>query len=60
MYVLTGNYKEDQVHLPALLERLGEGEDGDDTREPRDVRDELDDILRRNENTAPRPQDFPE
>jgi hypothetical protein len=23
MYVLTGNYKEDQVHLPALLERLG-------------------------------------
>ncbi len=24
MYVLTGNYKEDQVHLPALLERLGE------------------------------------
>ena len=28
MYVLTGNYKEDQVHIPALLERLGEGEDG--------------------------------
>lgn len=24
MYVLTGNYKEDQVHLPSLLERLGE------------------------------------
>ncbi|MEM1086708.1 MAG: DUF4159 domain-containing protein [Pseudomonadota bacterium] len=24
MYVLTGNYKEDQVHIPALLERLGE------------------------------------
>ncbi len=23
IYVLTGNYKEDQVHLPALLERLG-------------------------------------
>lgn len=22
MYVLTGNYKEDQVHIPALLERL--------------------------------------
>ena len=22
MYVLTGNYKEDQVHLPSLLERL--------------------------------------
>jgi hypothetical protein len=26
MYVLTGNYKDDQVHLPALLERLGESE----------------------------------
>ena len=24
MYILNGNYKEDQVHLPALLERLGE------------------------------------
>ena len=24
MYVLTGNYKEDQVHLPALLDRLDE------------------------------------
>ena len=24
MYVLTGSYKEDQVHIPALLERLGE------------------------------------
>ncbi len=23
MYVLTGNYKEDQVHIPDLLERLG-------------------------------------
>lgn len=23
MYALTGNYKEDQVHVPALLERLG-------------------------------------
>ena len=22
MYVLTGNYKSDQVHVPALLERL--------------------------------------
>ncbi len=30
MYVLTGSYKEDQVHIPALLERLGERE-GDDT-----------------------------
>ena len=26
MYVLTGNYKDDQVHLPALLERLGEAD----------------------------------
>ena len=24
MHVLTGNYKSDQVHVPALLERLGE------------------------------------
>ena len=24
MHVLTGNYKEDQVHLPILLQRLGE------------------------------------
>ncbi len=24
MYALTGNYKADQVHIPALLERLGE------------------------------------
>jgi len=23
MYALTGNYKGDQVHLPAILERLG-------------------------------------
>jgi hypothetical protein len=23
MYMLTGNYKSDQVHVPALLERLG-------------------------------------
>lgn len=29
MYVLTGNYKEDQVHLPALLERLGQNDDQD-------------------------------
>ncbi|MCI4643256.1 MAG: DUF4159 domain-containing protein [Hyphomonadaceae bacterium] len=28
MYVLTGNYKSDQVHIPALLERLGEDEEG--------------------------------
>ena len=24
MYMLTGNYKSDQVHVPALLERLGQ------------------------------------
>ncbi len=24
MYVLTGSYKADQVHVPALLERLGQ------------------------------------
>ena len=24
MYVMTGNYKSDQVHIPALLERLGQ------------------------------------
>jgi hypothetical protein len=24
MYVMTGNYKSDQVHVPALLERLGQ------------------------------------
>ena len=24
MHVLTGNYKTDQVHIPAILERLGE------------------------------------
>ncbi|WP_084396433.1 DUF4159 domain-containing protein, partial [Henriciella aquimarina] len=33
MYVLTGNYKEDQVHLPALLERLGEHDNGGGRRE---------------------------
>ncbi len=32
MYILTGNYKADQVHLPALLERLGE-KDTDDLRD---------------------------
>jgi hypothetical protein len=25
MYALTGNYKADQVHMPAILERLGQG-----------------------------------
>ena len=24
MYTMTGNYKADQVHVPALLERLGQ------------------------------------
>ena len=24
MYVLTGNYKSDQVHIPAIMERLGQ------------------------------------
>jgi hypothetical protein len=24
MYALTGNYKGDQVHIPAMLERLGQ------------------------------------
>jgi hypothetical protein len=24
MYALAGNYKADQVHVPALLERLGQ------------------------------------
>jgi hypothetical protein len=28
MYVLTGSYKDDQVHIPALLERLGEEDSG--------------------------------
>ena len=27
MHILTGNYKEDQVHLPTLLERLGQDDD---------------------------------
>lgn len=31
IYVLTGNYKEDQVHIPALLQRLG---DEDEDSEP--------------------------
>jgi hypothetical protein len=34
MYVLTGNYKDDQVHLPALLERLGNGDEAEDPRLP--------------------------
>jgi hypothetical protein len=24
MYMLTGNYKSDQVHVPSILERLGQ------------------------------------
>ncbi|MAP96433.1 MAG: hypothetical protein CMK07_15920 [Ponticaulis sp.] len=30
MYILTGTYKDDQVHLPSLLERLGEVTDTSD------------------------------
>lgn len=30
MYVLTGNYKSDQVHIPALLERLSDEDDRDE------------------------------
>ena len=41
MYILTGNYKEDQVHLPSLLERLGETLDSSD-------------ILRSLDDAAPR------
>ncbi|MEQ9314343.1 MAG: DUF4159 domain-containing protein [Henriciella sp.] len=37
MYVLTGNYKEDQVHLPALLERLGQNEDEADDFDIEDI-----------------------
>ena len=41
MYVLTGNYKEDQVHLPALLERLGEEDPGNrDTDRTRNLFEE--------------------
>jgi hypothetical protein len=29
MYTLTGNYKADLVHVPHILERLGQDEDGD-------------------------------
>jgi hypothetical protein len=35
MYILTGSYKDDQVHLPALLERLGEGDGGSNSFGPR-------------------------
>lgn len=57
MYVLTGNYKEDQVHLPALLDRLGggdgPGETPGDTAPPGEQGDpraiDLEEILRRRE-----------
>ena len=40
MYVLTGSYKDDQVHLPALLERLGDGEEDEPTpRLPLNIQD---------------------
>ncbi|MEZ6012296.1 MAG: DUF4159 domain-containing protein [Hyphomonas sp.] len=34
MYVLTGSYKDDQVHLPALLERLGDSDEDNSRRLP--------------------------
>lgn len=42
MYILTGNYKDDQVHIPSLLDRLGEitGEISIDGADPVDVRPE--------------------
>ncbi|MCA8902669.1 MAG: DUF4159 domain-containing protein, partial [Hyphomonas sp.] len=40
MYILTGSYKDDQVHLPALLERLGErDEDNSNIRLPTNIPD---------------------
>jgi len=40
MYILTGNYKEDQVHLPAWWERSGQSPREDDTIElPLDIQD---------------------
>ena len=39
MYVLTGNYKNDQVHVPALLERLGAAEDDDEVELPLNIMD---------------------
>lgn len=47
MYVLTGNYKEDQVHLPSLLERLG-----DVTENP--GRERVRDVIRSEEDARPR------
>jgi hypothetical protein len=35
MHILTGNYKEDQVHLPTLLERLGQEDTRDNESEGR-------------------------
>ena len=49
MYVLTGNYKEDQVHLPALLERLGEGGEDDDQDGPA----RIEEMLQRPEGVEP-------
>ena len=48
-YVLTGNYKEDQVHLPALLERLGEGGEDDDQDGPA----RIEEMLQRPEGVEP-------
>lgn len=41
MYILTGNYKDDQVHLPSLLERLG-----DVTDTMSDTRKQLQDLFK--------------
>ncbi len=52
MYILTGNYKADQVHVPALLERLGQ-EDNDQA--PQDGDMELDRIPARIQDGGPQP-----
>ena len=58
MYILTGNYKDDQVHIPSLLDRLGEITDGmrqgEEESGPPDLRPdtdfELENIIRPNNN----------
>jgi len=52
MYILTGNYKADQVHVPALLERLG-NEDGADAPQPGDI--DLDRVPSRILDGGPQP-----
>ena len=53
MYVLTGNYKEDQVHLPSLLERLGEVTTPEDNDTP-DAGDRILDVIQGPDNDGPR------